>query len=199
MLKSYYLVLKEFDSQKNYGIKIRKQYGKCLSIVKRGQKINQQDFASEYGSQFTKKNSQKSREEAVHHAFVVGKKIGVLRPLIGTELGYPISYSDFCKLGTVSYFMKQHRGSKLKNIESKDQGTRGTYAYKLWNFNNWLHKRDALFTKKFPSGKDTYKQKIEKVKLDGVEDLLNHYKQPLSQEREFVKIIKDYLLEPQPQ
>ena len=40
MLKSYHLVLKNFDSQKNYGIKIRKQYGKCLSVMEKGDKTD---------------------------------------------------------------------------------------------------------------------------------------------------------------
>ncbi|WP_428324348.1 tyrosine-type recombinase/integrase [Nitrosopumilus sp.] len=196
MVKQYYKVLKKFKKENDYGIKIRPQYASCLSMLKVGQRINQKDFATEFGHKFTKKNTQKAREEAVYHAFAVGKKIGVLRVMSVTELGYSMPYDEFVKLETVAYFMKQHRGSRLKNIDSKShQGTRGTYAYRLWKFNNWIDGREAEFTKIFPSGKDTFKQKIQKVKLKGVEDLLHHYTQPLSQEREFVKIIKEYLLD----
>ena len=196
MVKQYYKVLKKFNKEKDYGVKIRPQYAKCLSMLKTGQIINQKDFATEFGHEFTYKNTQKAREEAVYHAFMLGKKIGVLRVMTVTELGYSIPYEKFIKLKTVAYFMKQHRGSRLKNIDSKShQGTRGTYAHRLWKFNNWIDGKEVEFTKIFPSGKDTFKQKIQKVKLKGVEDLLHHYTQPLSQEREFVKIIKDYLLD----
>lgn len=137
MVKQYYTVLKKFNSQKDYGVKIRPQYAKCLSMLKVGQKINQKDFAKEFGHEFTNKNTQKARDEAVYHAFMLGKKIGVVRVMSVTELGYSIPYADFIK------------------------------------------------------------QKTVKVKLKGVEDLLHHYVQPLSPEREFVKIIKDYLLDPE--
>ncbi|PBO84881.1 MAG: hypothetical protein COA77_07270 [Thaumarchaeota archaeon] len=196
MVKQYYTVLKKFNSKKDYGIKIRPQYATCLSILKINQKINQKDFATEFGHKFTKKSTQKAREEAVYHAFMLGRKIGVLRVLSTEELGYGISYEDFTKLKTVEYFMKQHRGSRFKNMESKShEGTRGTYARRLWKFNNWIAGREVTFTKIYSTGKDTFKQKDERIKLKGVEDLLHHYVQPLSQEREFVKVIKNYLLD----
>ena len=40
MVKQYFKVLKKFDSEKDYGFKIRPQYAKCLSMLKKGQKIN---------------------------------------------------------------------------------------------------------------------------------------------------------------
>ena len=136
MVKQYYKILRKFNPEKDYGIKIRKQYGKCLSMLKVGQKINQKDFANEFGHEFTKKNTQKAREDAVYHAFVLGRKIGMLQELSAIELGYAISYEDFIKLKTVARLMSQHKGSKLKNIESKShEGTRGAYARKLWKFN----------------------------------------------------------------
>jgi hypothetical protein len=196
VVKQFYKVLKKFNSKKDYKVKVRPQYAKCLSLLKAGQKINQKDFAKEFGHEFTKKSTQKAREEAVYHAFMLGRKIGILQEMTSTELGYSIAYDDFIQLETVTYFMKQHRGSRFKNIDSKShEGTRGTYARRLWKFNNWLTGKEVQFTKIIPSGKDTFKQKIEKIKLKGVEDLLHHYTQPLSQEREFVKVIKDYLLD----
>ena len=197
MVKQYYKILRKFNPEKDYGIKIRKQYGKCLSMLKVGQKINQKDFANEFGHEFTKKNTQKAREDAVYHAFVLGRKIGMLQELSAIELGYAISYEDFIKLKTVARLMSQHKGSKLKNIESKShEGTRGAYARKLWKFNNWITNKEVTFTKIFQTSKDTFKQKIEKIKITGLEDFLHRYIQPLSQEREFVIVIKDYLLDP---
>lgn len=196
MVKQYFKIVKKFNPQKDYGIKIRPQYAKCLSLLKVGQKVNQKDFAREHGHKFTHKKGGNVRDEAVYHAFMVGRKIGVLKQVPITELGYPISFEDFTKLETVAYFMKQHRGSRFKNIQLKGhQGTRGTYAHRLWKFNNWITGRKVSFTKIYSTGKDTFKQKVQTIKLKGIEDFLYHYTQPLSQEREYVKVIKDYLLD----
>lgn len=101
-------------------------------MLKVGQKINQKDFAKEFGHEFTNKDTQKAREETVYHAFMLGRKIGILKVLSTSELGYGIPYEDFIKIKSVVYFMKQHRGSRFKNMESKShEGTRGTYARKL--------------------------------------------------------------------
>lgn len=127
---------------------------------------------------------------------MLGRKIGILQVMTVTELRYSIPYEDFIKQKTVTYFLKQHRGSRLKNINSKShQETRGTYARRLWKFNNWINGKAIEFIKIISTGQDTFKQKTIKVKLKGVEDLLHHYVQPPSQEREFVKIIKYYLLD----
>ena len=179
-------------------MKIRPQYAGCLSILKKGQKINQKDFAKEFGYQFTKKNSIKSREEAVYHAFVIGKKINVLKPLSQEESGIPISYENFCKLETISYFMKQHKTSRYKNIIPKRAGgTADTYANKLWKFNNWLAGKEFEFTRIENTGKDTFQRKVNKIKLKGIEHFLKLYQEQFSQEREFIKISKSFLLDPE--
>lgn len=194
MVKQYYRVLKNLNSVKTGKSKIRPQYAKCLAILKKGDEVNQKDFAEKYGHEFTLKKTKKAKEDAVYHAFVVGRKLGMLKEIDVTELGCSISYENFTKLDTVSYFMNQLKGSKLKNIESKShEGTRGTYARRLWRFNNWLAGKEVEFTTIFPSGKSSYKKKSQKIKLGGVEDLLHHFIQPLSQEREFIQVIKSYL------
>jgi len=56
--------------------------------------------------------------------------------------------------------MKQHRGNRFKNMESKGhEGTRGIYARRLWKFNNWITNKEVTFTKIYPPGKDTFEQK----------------------------------------
>jgi len=110
VVKQYYKVQKKFKEKKDYGVKVRPQYATCLSMLKVGQKINQKDFAEKFGHEFTKKKTQKAREEAVYHAFMLGRKIGILRVLSTTELGYGIAYEDFIKIKSVEYFMKQHKG-----------------------------------------------------------------------------------------
>lgn len=64
MVKQFYKVLKKFNPQKDYGVKVRPQYAKCLSMLKVGQRINQKDFAQEFGHEFTNKDTQKTREGA---------------------------------------------------------------------------------------------------------------------------------------
>ena len=64
MVKQFYKVLKKFNSQKDYGVKIRPQYAKCLSLLKIGQKINQKDFAKEFGHEFIKKDAENVKEVA---------------------------------------------------------------------------------------------------------------------------------------
>jgi hypothetical protein len=48
MLRQYYEVVEEFDSKKDYGIEMRKQYTECLSVLKKGQKINPLEIARNY-------------------------------------------------------------------------------------------------------------------------------------------------------
>ncbi|MDH3312378.1 MAG: hypothetical protein OEM28_04415 [Nitrosopumilus sp.] len=78
MVKQFYKVLKKFNSQKDYDVKVSPQYATCLSMLKVGQKINQKDFAAEFGYEFTRKKTQKAREEAVYHAFMLGRKYEIL-------------------------------------------------------------------------------------------------------------------------
>ena len=59
MVKQYFQVLEKFRIGKEYGMKIRPQYAKFLSLLKVGQKINQQDFVKEFGHEFIKKKSHK--------------------------------------------------------------------------------------------------------------------------------------------
>lgn len=198
MAKQYYFVQNEFDPKKDYGIKIRPQYAKCLELLRKDEKINQKDFAESHGHQFTTDKNPKSKEEAVRHSFVIGRKIGILRPLSKEESGIPISYSDFKKLETVSYFIKQHKTSRYKNIKpERISGTGDTYANRLWAFNNWLHGKEFEFTRIEPSGKDTFRRKIQKIKLKGIEHLLKLYQEHFSQEREFIKIVKTFLMDPE--
>ena len=84
-------------------------------MLKVGQKINQKDFAEKFGHVFTRKNTVKTREEAAYHAFMAGRKIGILRVLSTTELGHRITYEDFIKVKLMVYFMKQQTDSKILN------------------------------------------------------------------------------------
>lgn len=147
MVKTLLKVVEEFDSSKDYGVNIRPQFGKVLSILKKDQIVNQNDFINGNLDKFTKgKRSINTNRVLIYHAFQIGKKIGILTPQ--NETSVPISFSDFCKLETVSYFIQQLRGSRFRNLKQAKMGsTRYAYANKLWAFNNWLHGKEFDFHK----------------------------------------------------
>ncbi|SMH71159.1 protein of unknown function [Candidatus Nitrosotalea okcheonensis] len=78
MVQTLVEVIEEFDPVKDYGIEIRKQYRMCLSVLKKGQKINPNEFIKSNLNRFTHgKKSFKTNREAVYHAFWIGKKVGI--------------------------------------------------------------------------------------------------------------------------
>lgn len=198
MVQHFLKVVQAFDPDKDYEIKIRLQYVKCLSVLKKGETINPRKFIEENQDKFTKgKRSFKSNSQLVYHAFWYGKKIGMLKELSHEDSGVPISYENFCKLESVSYFISQLRKSRYRNVDpGKATGTRHAYAYRLWSFNNWLHGKTFEFTHEIQIKKDTYKRGTESIQLNGVEDLLKLYQQPFKLDAEFAKIVKMYLMDP---
>ena len=149
MVKTLLEVITEFDPNKYSGIKIRPQFAKCLSVLKKGQKINPKQFVADHLNEFTHGAKPfKTNREVVYHSFWIGKKIGMLKTLPQEKSGLPISFDDFCKLETISYFMEQLRGPRYKNTKpEKNVGTKYSYAYRLWSFNNWLHGKTFEFNK----------------------------------------------------
>ncbi len=196
-MKIWYEVKDDFTNRKLYQEKIRPQYARLLSTLTIGQVVNQKQFIEEHIDEFTRKKGLSTTADVVRHAFMVGRKIGMLKLVSDQKNGIPISYDEFCKLETVSYFMNQHRESKYKHLEPpSDAGTAHSYGYRLWNFNNWLYDKEFEFTRIENLGNDTYKTKKEIVKLEGLEHFLKLYQDTFSQEREFVRIIKKFLMDP---
>lgn len=75
-MKRFYLVLEEFDPKKDYGVKIKPQYKKCLSILKKDEKINRHDFINAHLNEFTDKPlGFKSNRDLVGHSFTIGKRL----------------------------------------------------------------------------------------------------------------------------
>lgn len=110
-------VIEEFDPTKDYGIEIRKQYRMCLSSLKKGQKINPNEFIRNNLNKFTHGTKPfKTNREAVYHAFWIGKKIGILKSLPCEESGVYISFDNFCNLDSVSYFIEQLRENRYRNL-----------------------------------------------------------------------------------
>lgn len=196
MVQTLVEVIEEFDPVKDYGIEIRKQYRMCLSVLKKGQKINPNEFIKSNLNRFTHgKKSFKTNREAVYHAFWIGKKVGILKPLSREESGVHNSFDNFCNPESVSYFIDQHRESRYRNLTAvKGTGTRYAYGYLLWRFDTWLHGKTFPFNQEVMVGNNTYQRTIENVTLDGVEHLLRLYQQPFKTESDFIRVVKRYLL-----
>lgn len=148
VVQHFLKVVQNFDPKKDYGIKIRLQHAICLSVLKKGETTNPRKFMEENLNKFTKgKRSFETNRELVYHAFWCGKKIGMLKELPHEDSWVPTSYVNFCKLESVSYFIKQLRKSRYRNVNpGKAAGTGHAYAYHLWGFNNWLHGKTFEFT-----------------------------------------------------
>lgn len=194
MLKTYQ-VLKKFDSKKDYGFDIRPQYAKCLEAMKKGDKINSNDFAKAHKDKFTtRRNTLEATLAVVHKAISIGKKIGVLKEVPNNSV--PILYDDFCNLETVSYFRSQLRGSNRKNTKSSTNGTRDTYTRHLHYFNNWVFGKPLEYTKEVQLSNDSYKKEKTKITIKGVEHLLKIYSESHYDKKPFAKLIKSYFLDP---
>lgn len=198
MVQTFYLVKEEFDPNKDYGIEIRKQFGKCLSVLRRGERVNLNEFVQSHLNKFTsKEQSLKSNRALIYHSFTIGKKIGMLEALSQEETGFSISFDNFCKLETITYFMSQLRGSRYKNLKPKSNGSTAiSYSYKLWKFNEWLHGKTFEFQTSEQKGKETFLRIKKQIALTGLEHFLKLYQDPYKTEQEFVKIIKQYLMDP---
>ena len=194
MLKIYE-VLKKFDSEKNYGFDIRPQYGKCLSVMKMGDKFDSNQFVKDHRNEFTqRRNTLEANLAVIYKAITIGKRIGMLKEIPNDTT--PILFNDFCKLETVSYFRSQLRGSNRKNTKSGTDGTKDTYARHLYYFNNWIFGKNLEYTTEVKLSNDTYKKEKKQTILKGVEHFLKLYSESHFDKKPFEKMIKSYFLEP---
>ena len=197
VFKQYYEVIEEFDSKKDYGIEMRKQYAECLSVLKKGEKVNPLEIARNYLNSFTKKPRKfETNKDIAYHSFGIAKKLGMLKSIPKEQENVAMPQDQFYKLETVQYFMRQHRGSRYKNIKPKnDAGTANAYGYKLWQFNNWLAGKTFEFYTQVQIGEDTFRREKKKIQIQDVEHLLKMYQEPFSAKADFLKVIKEYLLD----
>lgn len=72
-----YEVLNKFDSKKDYGFDIRPQYARCLSVMKKGDKIDSNQFVKDHRNEFTqRRNALDANLAVIYKAISIGKKIG---------------------------------------------------------------------------------------------------------------------------
>ena len=114
MYKKVFKVVDDFNSDNDYGVYIYSQQVKCLSVLKKGQVTTQKEFLEKHSNELTVKFSEQPViQRLIITSFGIGVKIGVLKKVNNS----PITFLDFCKLETVSYFREQLRHSKFKNVE----------------------------------------------------------------------------------
>ncbi len=147
MVKQYYTIVEEFDSQKDYGIPMRKQYTQVLATLKKGEKVNPLEFTEKHLNEFTTKlRLRKTNRDIIYHSFSIGKKIGIMKEVTPQEKGIALEKEKFLALETIQYCLRQLRGSRYKNVTpTNPAGTASVYGYRLWQFNNWLSGKSFEF------------------------------------------------------
>ena len=104
----------------------------------------------------------------------------------------------FTSLGTVSYWQSQLRGSRMKNPISENRSkdsTKAQYLYHLWTFQKWLSSRTFEINTLQADSQNTFIKKVEKKQFENVEELIKILDQPFADQKNIVRIIKQYLLD----
>jgi hypothetical protein len=193
MLKIYE-VLGKFNSNKDYGFDIRRQYGQCLSVMKKGDKINSREFAIAHRGEFVqRRNTIEANLAVVQQAVSIGKRIGMLKEIPHDKV--PILYKDFCKLPSISKFRNRVSGSNRENTKSSNDGSKDTYTRHLHYFNNWIVEKTIQYTKLVPLNENDLRKQKMKVKLTGIEHFLELYAENYLNKKPFVDLITDYFFE----
>ena len=197
MNEVYHKVIDEYDSSHDYGIHIQNRYQNCLSLLRKDDVFSSKEFLQKNQDTMgvRKQLSMHSAKVILNVSLKIGRQIGLIKVI---DAKHPISFIDFCNLQTVSYYAEQLRGSKLQNLRKSNswkQTTRGSYLYKLWNFNNWLVEKPFEFSKVRYIDNDTFRKEKTTVKLTGVEHFLKLFQDSMNSDSEFIKMIKRYLMD----
>ena len=193
-------IIEAFDPKKDYGQRVAPRIQGILSLLKKDQTILSRDFFESNKDQikkFLRVKTDRAAQKAVEASFAAGFKIGILQKLKGPN-DDRIPFEDFCKIHNVAYWRSQLRDSNIKNLKlpsSEKLGTKGTYSYNLWDFHCWLYEKTFTFSRMLPTKENTFVVKTENITMKGVDHLLELYQEPNPNLREFVKIIKTYLLD----
>jgi len=107
-----------------------------------------------------------------------------------------IEYEEFILIPEIDYWRKQLNDTNLKNIKNnKKRGTRGHYTYKLLRFHNWLKGKTYKIKQLVKTGENSFELKIENIKFSGVIHMLKLVEEENANNKVFVKIIKEFLLD----
>lgn len=192
MPKLSYQVLEEYDEGKNYGINITPNMRQCLSKFRKGEIVHPVEFVKEHNYDFgvKKRLNLKGSKTVLSRGISIGKKIGMLEEIQEKV----ISFEEFCRLESVNTCATQIRGNRYKNLEQDNRGsTRKLYMYRLWEFNEWLVGKEFEFFKIRQVDQNTFTKEKNVVTLEGLEHLLELFKESMNSDSDYIKIIKKYL------
>ena len=194
-MTTFHQVIEEYNPDKEYSIPIRNQVANCLSLMKKGEQFRTFDFAREHIHELSSKNKFDTARYVVTHSLRVARKIGMIEEIEENHS----SFAEFCQLETVLHLKSQLRGSRYKHSESngnqKLSGTQLSYLHHLYHFNNWLQGREFSCNVTIQTSQDTFKIKRKTITLEGLEHLLRLYEKTSQNDHDFVRIIKQYLMD----
>lgn len=183
-----YRVLENYDSTKDYGIKITKGERAFLEKLNKGQVFRPKEFTLQ--NKITKaSSSSRSNQIQVYKSLAVAKKIGLLQPVQSN-----FTFTDFLKLKSVNYFKEQISSDRHKHNKNTLSNTQKNYLRQIYVFSNWLTGRECTLSTMTQTGLDTFKKIQKTLRLENVEHFLKLYQDSTGQS-EFVKIIKQYLMD----
>lgn len=192
-----YKILGRFDKQKHH-VKVTPSIEKCLKLFQEGQTFRPTEFIAYNHGRFTKPNTSIHNTAKIFWQSVkIAEGLGIIEKINDR----PLTIHEFMNLHTVRWWLDQLPRSKFKNIKPSGRGfglsaTQHGYLYNLYGFNNWLHGKSFPFTRFIPQGPNVVKKVTGLVKLEGIEHFLNLYKESSNGHGEYVKVIKQYLLDP---
>lgn len=180
-----YRVLTNFDVIDHSKI-ILKQY-LILKNLKKGDIIQSKDL-----TKYAKMNTIQSKQKLVQHALKKAQDIGMI-----VDTNTRCSISEFREFETVSYWANQLKQPQTKNIKKEtNQGTQYSYVSNACAFHNWLIGKNFTYKNTIHTGPNTFETMEDSVELDGLEHLLKLYQKSYNSEMYFIKIIKQYLMDP---
>ena len=169
-----------------------------LSILKKGDKFAPREIYQKADSlhKLDGMKKKKSKKSVIFRMLNIGIKIGLLKRET-VSIHNVISFDDFCAIPEVAEWIDMLNPPNVKNIkQDKYSGTRGSYANKLHHFHVWLMEKEFTFTRLIRTGKNSFDEKTEKIKLEGVVHFLKLYQERGTDSTDFKKIIKQFLHDP---
>ena len=175
---------------------ITDQCRKVLSSLNKGETFEARKFVKERIPKFTKSTNARNIANMGYRYLRDGKKLGLLQEEYKEEKS--ISFEDFIKLDSINYWISQLSSTKYKNLKCNTilHGTQATHGYHLWAFNEWVHGKTFRCRAIKQLEDNKFSMKDEDISFDTVQDMLELYKMPNSNQADFIKIIKSYLLDP---
>ncbi len=180
-----YRVISKMDCKK-----ISKKLRSTILELNVGDEISVKSFFEKHKQALDFKNDRTARNR-IANAFKIAHVENTIE-----RINDPAAPEWFKKLDTVSFWQLQLRGSKFKNSDgTKTSTTKTQYLFHLWHFNKWiLEKTFTINTLQAGSG-GHFLQKTEARKFRNVEEVLRILEQPFFDQKNVIRIIKQYLLD----